>query len=261
MRRFLGVFLFVMYAISLHGHSSVEDHFKDIAEVFGFEANRIKNPCLWDWVYWLSGEMIDGDDFHKKLDKQYKGLNIKSPNNHRYLFHWGWKGEPWNKGLEKFIKSYCKRTNKDESKVINDIRLKIKKEDNQRNLWMINSSSNKTFKFSKNGQDRIYLEFFISMGYSIHLLGDYTTDNTRIGMLQPFDKLIDQIQKSLTSIDRFQSSPIVFKLKLLNRSNQNVQQKADIIMKYLKQSVPLFIKKVKSGTLARRLEKHGFVFV
>ncbi|MBR3445036.1 MAG: hypothetical protein IKH14_04110 [Prevotella sp.] len=261
MRRFLGIFLFVMYAISLHGHDNVDTHFNDIAEVFGFAPDKAINSGLYDWVYWLSGEMIDGRHFHEKLDKQYKGLNIKSPNNHRYLFHWGWKGKPWNKGLEKFIKSYCKRTNKDESKVINDIRLKIKKEDDQRNQWMINSSSNKTFKFSKNGQDGIYLEFFISMGYSIHLLGDYTPDNKRIGMLQPFDKLIDQIQKSLTSIDRFQSSLIVLKLKLLNRSNQNVQQKAEKIMTYLKQSVPPFIKKVKSGTLVRRLEKHGFVFV
>lgn len=81
------------------------------------------------------------------------------------------------------------------------------------------------------------------MAYNVHILGDYTSDNTVLSGLYAFDKLIGQFVDELRKLDYAKSKDIVRGITIINRKNIKTQEKADELMLYLKLHVPAFIKK------------------
>lgn len=99
------------------------------------------------------------------------------------------------------------------------------------------------------------------MAYNIHILGDYTSDNTVLDGLFGFDKLIGKIVVELRNLDYANSKQLVNGITKIKNKNIDIQKKADLLMDYLKQEVPAFIKSACNGSLKRRIEGRGFKFI
>ena len=127
---------------------------------------------------------------------------------------------------------------------------------------MIEKKTQEVFGFEEGGKEgRIYTHFFSSMAYNIHILGDYTSDNTVLDGLFGFDKLIGRIVVELRNLDFSNSKSIVNGITQINKKNIDVQKKADLLMAYLKQEVPNFIQNACNKSVKRKIEGCGYRFV
>ncbi len=262
-----GVFtLFLLFSVlNGYAHSGFIQHCEDIMDVLGFE----DNPKLFSrskdtknnqsWTKYISSDMIDNtkSEFHKQLDRDYPGLNISHPRNHRLLFHWGYEAEPWNTELERFIRNYCEMYDRNIESNIRVFKAKIKSEQSKRNGLIIQKTG-QVFGFAQGGTDRVYSHFLASMAYNVHILGDYTSDNTVLSGLYSFDKLVGQFVNELRKLDYAKSKDIVRGITRINNKDIKVQEKADELMRYLKLRVPSFVKEARNGSFNRRLENRGF---
>lgn len=106
----------------------------------------------------------------------------------------------------------------------------------------------------------IYSHFLASMAYNVHILGDYTSDNTVLSGLYAFEKLVGQFVVELRKLDYAGSKDIIRGITIINNKNIDVQKKADELMLYLKLHVPSFIKESRNGSFKRLLENKGFSF-
>lgn len=251
-------------SIDLLAHSGFIQHGEDIMAVLGLEHdtrlfNRSKDTKSNNsWVKFISSDMIDNTDFHKELEKDYPGFSIKGPNRHRLLFHWAYDTEPWNEELEVLFREYCDITDRNIESNIRILKAKIISEQKKRNRKVMNKTQ-EVFGFETGGkQGHVYTHFFASMAYNIHILGDYTSDNTVLDGLFGFDRLIGKIVSELRNLDYSNSKYIVSEITRINSQNIDVQKKADMLMDYLKQEVPGFIKKACNGSVKRKIEGQGF---
>lgn len=237
-------------------HGAAGYHCKDIVDVLGFDENQTN---VWNWAKFISSDMIDKTktQFNIQLKKDYPFLGFSSGNTHRLLFHWCYNAEPWSSDLENQIRKKCCENNKDEESVIKDIKARVKTEQKNRNR-KINEETEKLFGFAHGGIDAKYAQFFASMAYNIHLLGDQQTDNTIFLGVASTSTIIEQIILSLRMLDKSSSKPIEKHLTILNQKYSDQHIKADAVMLYLKQAVPTFIKTAQEGSIYRRLEKQGF---
>ena len=253
----------LIYSTSVLAHSSFIQHGEDMMDVFGFEYNlklfsRSKDTkSNKSWTKFISSDMIDNTEFHRQLERKYPKFSIAIPKYHRLLFHWGYNVEPWSPYLERHIRTYCRLNYLDEESTINDFKSDIKSEQKRRNK-KINEATGKVFGFAHGGTDAKYAQFFASMAYNVHLLGDQQTDNKVFLGVAHTNNLIEQIILSLRMLDRSKSKPIEKELTLLNKKYSDQHQKADAVMQYLKQAIPGFIKTAQNGSIYRRLEKNGF---
>lgn len=247
-------------------HSSFKEHGEDIMGVLGFEKNACyqklfsRNKDLKtnkSWVKFISTDMIDNTNFHRELEKQYPKLRLSIPKYHRLLFHWPYNAEPWSRDLEEHIRKYCRKNNRDAESTIAAIKREVKEEQRRRNR-KINEVTENVFGFAHGGVDAKYAQFFASMAYNIHLLGDMQSDNSVLDGVADTRTLIGQIILSLRMLDRSTSRPIERELTIIDKKYGNQQKKADAVMRYLKQVIPSFIKQAKNGSIYRRLESHGF---
>lgn len=266
MLRFLSVLFILQFCVmSIRAHGSFIEHSEDMMDVLGFEPNtklfsRSKDTRSNDsWTKYISSDMIDNTDFHKKLQNEHYNFHISSSYYHRLLFHWGYNAEPWSKDLEDHIKEYCYKYDLNVESNIRIFKSKLKQEQKRRNKLM-DTKTQKLFGFSSGGKDRKYAQFFTSMAYNIHLLGDYQTGNKVFEGLPEMNKLIGQIINSLRMLDDVKSKPIEKEISRINQQYVNPQEKADKLMDYLKTSVPKFIKEAQKGSIYRRIEKQGFKF-
>ena len=78
--------------------------------------------------------------------------------------------------------------------------------------------------------------------------------------LVEFNTLINGIISSINRLDSKQGKFLIKAIKTANKSNKNIQQKADDIMDIILKHLPIFIKNAKDGYLKRRLEKKGYKF-
>lgn len=231
-------------------------------EVFGFEYNlklfsRSKDTkSNRSWTKFISSDMIDNTEFHRQLERAHPNFKIANPNYHRLLFHWGYNVEPWSQYLERHIRTYCRLNSIDEESTVNTFKYEIKAEQKRRNR-KINEATENVFGFAHGGKDAKYAQFFASMAYNIHLLGDQQTDNSVFLGVAHTDRLIEQIIISLRMLDSSKSKPIEKELTLLNRRYADPHKKADAVMQYLKQTIPGFIKVAQEGSIYRRLEQRG----
>lgn len=251
-------------ALSAYAHSGWEEHASDVMAVFGFEWDARKafnNGAIKDWIKFISSDMIDNVDFHKKLAHNHPGFqDISNANKHRILFHWGYDAEPWNAQIEEEVKTYCEQYDLNFESNCRVFKSEIRDEQKRRN-GEINKRTETLFGFAHGGKDASYARFFAAMAYEIHILGDYTTDNRSLEGLQDFDKLIGQIVTELRNFDEAQSKIIIKELTTINRTSVDRQQKADELLACLKRAVPQFLKNSNGGAVYARLEKKGFRFV
>lgn len=98
------------------------------------------------------------------------------------------------------------------------------------------------------------------MAYNIHLLGDYTSDNTELRGLYPYEKLVERICEDIKSLDANESHKIIKEIRRVNFEHSDVQEKADYLMLYLKDQIPLFIRKARKGSFKLKLEFNGIKF-
>lgn len=264
-----GVFtLFLLFSVlNGYAHSGFILHCEDIMDVLGFEYNlklfsRSKDTkSNQSWTKYISSDMIDNtkSDFHNQLDRDYPGLNISHPRNHRLLFHWAYNAEPWNTELERFIRNYCENYDLNIESNIRVFKAKMRSEQARRNRLIIQKTE-QIFGLAHGGTERVYSHFLASMAYNVHILGDYTTDNTVLSGLYAFDKLIGQFVDELRKLDYVKSKDIVRGITRINSKNIKKQEKADELMLYLKLHVPAFIKEARNGSFKRLLENRGFRF-
>ncbi len=253
--------------IEAFAHSGFIQHGEDIVAVLGLEYNTkifnrskdTKNNN--SWVKFISSDMIDNTDFHKELESSYPGFSIKGPKRHRLLFHWAYDTEPWNEELERLFVEHCEIYDLNIETNLRILKAKIVSEQKRRNK-LIEKKTQEVFGFGEGGKEgRIYTHFFSSMAYNIHILGDYTSDNTVLDGLFGFEKLIGRIVIELRNLDYTNSKSIINGITQINKKNIDVQEKADLLMTYLKQEVPLFIQSACNGSIKRKIEGQGFQFI
>ena len=145
----------------------------------------------------------------------------------------------------------------DEESTIRTFKDEIKAEQARRNRKMVEVTE-KVFGFAHGGRESDYTQFFVAMAYDVHLLGDQQPDNRVFAGVADVNNLIGQIILTLRLLDKVKCKPLEREITLINKKYTNPQEKADVLMKYLKQSVPSFIKEAQNGIIARRLEKRGF---
>ena len=268
-----GAFALILLSsvLNVYAHNGFIQHCEDIMDVFGFEYNlklfgRSKDTkSNQSWTKFISSDMIDNtkSDFHNQLDRDYPGLNISHPRNHRLLFHWAYEAEPWNTELEKFIRNYCEKYDLNIESNIRVFKAKIKSEQARRNRLIIQKTE-QIFRLAqdddKGGTKSVYSHFLASMAYNVHILGDYTSDNKVLTGLYPFDKLVGQFVDELRRLDYSKSKDVVRGITQINHKNIDDRYKADELMLYLKLHIPAFIKKARNGSFKRLLENRGFSF-
>lgn len=232
--------------------------FEDNPKLFSRSKDTKSNQS---WTKYISSDMIDNtkSEFHKQLDHDYPGLNISHPRNHRLLFHWAYDAEPWNTELERFIRDYCEKYDLNIESNTRVFKAKMRSEQAKRNKLIIQKTE-QVFGLAHGGTDRVYSHFLASMAYNVHILGDYTSDNTVLSGLYAFDKLVGQFVDELRKLDYAKSKDIVRDITRINNKNIKVQEKADELMKYLKLRVPSFVKEARNGSFRRRLENRGLRF-
>lgn len=252
--------------VNIFAHGGFVQHGEDIMAVLGFMNdtrlfNRSKDTKNnHSWVKFISSDMIDNNDFHKFLEQNHHGFKISTPSLHRLLFHWAYETDPWNDELERRIKEYCDTYDLNIESNLRVFRAEILSEQRRRNRLIIRKTR-EVFGLDNGGkQGHIYAHFFASMAYNVHILGDYTSDNKVLDGLFGFDKLIAKIVVELRNLDYINSKRIVKGITRINNKKINVQQKADILMVYLKQEVPNFIKSACNGSVRRKIEGQGFMF-
>ncbi len=245
-------------------HSSWEAHAKDVMDVLGMEWNGRKSPKnveIKRWLYFLSSKMIDDTSFHKELMVKHKKFqNIGTPRKHRILFHWGYNAEPWNTSIQQEVITYCEQYDLNVESNIRIFKSELIAEQRRRNK-KINSETEKLFGFSHGGKDASYARFFAAIAYNVHILGDYTSDNTELTGLQPINALIGQIVIEIRNLDNIESKSLIKGITLINKKYSNSQTKADVLLAYLKSRLPAFIKNANNGSLYRRLAKQNVKFI
>lgn len=244
-------------------HSSWKAHARDVMDVLGVEWDGGKSPKnaeIKRWLYFISSKMIDDTSFHKELmAKHYKFPNIGTPRKHRILFHWGYNAEPWNENIQQEVEAYCEQYDLNLESNIRIFKSEIRAEQKRRNR-KINSETEKLFGFASGGRDASYARFFAATAYNIHILGDYTSDNTELQGLQPINALIGQIVTEIKNLDKIESKNVIKGITIVNKRYSNVQEKADSLLAFLKANMPFFLKRAQGGTVYRRLAKVGVLF-
>lgn len=250
-RRLLLLVLFLLSLVQGYCHGSWQAHKDDMMAVFGFE----DNDKLTEWMKFISSDMIDSrGEFYRYLTNEHAGFKCK----HRLLFHWGFNAEPWSKDLEARVIQYCVEYDLNIESNLRVFKAEFKAEQKRRNQ-LVNQKTEELFGFASGGRDAQYANFFASMAYNIHLIGDYLSDyNTDLEGLQNIDDIIGLIIVDILRLDKKEGRPLQKGITKIKKKYADPQKKADKLMEYLKKEMPKFILKAEDGSISRRLEKRGF---
>lgn len=248
-------------------HDDVREHVKDMRAVFGFRDGRAgpKNAEIVKWMTFISSDMIDEKDFHGKL-KAECGFDCTSPKLHRLLFHWGYNSKPWSDALERRVRRFARDNKIQEDSIVTVIKEKVRKEQKRRN-GEVNEMTEKLFGFvGENGEraggtEARFANFFASIAYDVHLIGDYMTDNSCLEGLENFGSVVGDMVNRIRALDNIKGRNIIRGITVINMKSGDVQKKADELMAYLKQEMPRFIKEAREGSIYRRLKQIGVVFI
>ena len=234
----------------LCAHSNKNEHIKDMYDVFGF----VKDQRLTDWMEFISSDMIDKPgDFYEELKKRHPGFTCK----HRLLYHWGYNGEAWSDAMESRVRAYGRMCKINQDSITSVFKKELREEQKRRN-GIMNKRAESLFGFGHSGKEASRANFFAAIAYDVHLLGDYTPDNTDMDGLQDFNKIVDDIAKRITTIDSHCGGFIASEIKRIARSSMQRPDKAKKILNYLKSTLPDFIINAESGSLYRSLHNKGF---
>lgn len=255
--KLLSLLLLILFTpIDAIAHDSWEKHAKDVMDVFGFEwdgRKANKNTPIKKWIEFISSKMIDDTSFHRELMNRHNGFpNLATPQKHRILFHWAYDAKPWNIEFEKIVKDYCYYYDLNEETNIRIFKSELENEQVRRNR---NISRETGYLFGQK-----YEYFFSSMAYNVHILGDYMSDNSVLTGLNELTDLMGKIIIELRKLDYQASKPIVREINNILHNTDNVQIKADKLMKILTTHVPKFLKDARKGDVYRTIGNRGFVF-
>lgn len=260
LRLFFVLAILSFLPVKIYAHPDKYTHANEIMVALGFEYNQ----DIYDWLCFISSDMIDKHQpYYSQLTMMFPGFKCK----HRMLFHWNFNGMPWTPGLEKKVLAYTRMkygsdTYKQHFPEMKQSFLNHLRKEQKRRNGLINRKTEILFGFASGGKDASYANFFASMAYDLHLLGDYTSkDNSDLDGLVEFNTLINGIISSMNQLDSKQGKNIVKAIKKANSNNKNVQLRADDIMEVILDMLPQFIKNAQSGSIKRRLEKQGYKFV
>ena len=255
----IGILVFTTPNV-MNAHPDKNLHAKEIASALGFQ----NHPEIHNWLCFISSDMIDKHEpFYTQLTQSFPRFKCK----HRLLFHWNYNGKPWTPGLESRVKAYARQLyglDRYEEKYpkLKEQFLNVLRTEQKRRNRIINKKTEELFGFASGGKDASYANFFASMAYDLHILGDYTSgDNTDLNGLVEFNSLIYGIISSIKKLDHVQSKSICNLIRNANQTNEDVQKRADRIMNIIQNHLPQFIKQAQGGSLKRRLEKRGDLFV
>lgn len=259
--RFIILVCLAVFSMRAEAHDDVREHVRDMRAIFGFRDGRAgpKNTEIVEWMTFISSDMIDKTDFHKKL-KAECGFDCTSAKRHRLLFHWGYQRKPWNDTLRMYVGRFARDKKIAEDSIVSVIKEKIKEEQIRRNRE-INKRTEEVFGFAHGGTDAMYANFFASIAYDVHLIGDYMTDNSCLEGLQNFASIVGDMVNRIRALDNIKGRNIIRGITVINMKSGDVQKKADELMAYLKQEMPRFIKEAREGSIYRRLKQIGVVFI
>lgn len=248
----MSVILLQNAAASAHG--SFNEHKADFYAVLPF----CQSPEIDAWMKCISSDMIDnyrgtvrpefgGLNFYDYLKEKYPPFKCK----HRALFHWGFNSTPWTDYLQEKVEGY----GWDDGK-ISLFREEITAEQQRRN-FAANEMTEKLFGYASGGRDAAYANAMISIVYDLHLIGDYTSDNTDLDGLQLFRSAVGDLINSLRKLDDASSRSLIRNIQREVNTEEDVQIRADRLMQLLHKEGPSFFLKAQNGSLARRWEERG----
>lgn len=237
----------------LYPHHGYQEHCEEMIRVFGF----VPSPEINAWAKFISSDMID------KCEPFYGNLKARHPKfqcKHRLLFHWGYNSEPWNSALERKVREYCRLVNAiNVNDTISCFKREFKEEQKRRN-YEINKRTEELFGFAHGGTDAMFANRFASMAYNIHLLGDYTSDNKDLEGVLDINRLIGAIVTDIKTLDQREGKILIGGITQINNQIGDTQKKADALMKYLLTEFPPFIKRIRGGSVYRRLKYQNINF-
>ena len=254
MKRIIFLIILLLNILDIYPHQGYQEHCDEMIGVFGF----VSSPEIYAWAKFISSDMIDKPDpFYSKLKARHPGFQCK----HRLLFHWGYDSEPWNSALEIKVRKYCRLV---DAENINDTILCFKielKEEQKRRNHEINKRTEELFGFAHGGTDAKLANRFASMAYNIHLLGDYTSDNKDLEGVLDINSLIGAIVTDIKTLDKTEGKILVGGITKINKQVGDTRKKADALMNYLLKEFPPFIKRIRSGSVYRRLQYRNIKFI
>ena len=258
--RFIVLVCLSVFSMRAEAHSNVEAHIRDMRAVFGFRDGRAgpKNTEIREWMRFISSDMIDKTEFHDSL-KAECGFDCTSPKLHRLLFHWGYNSKPWSDALERRVRRFARDNKIQEDSIVTVIKEKVRTEQKRRNR-KVNEMTEDLFGFAHGGTAARFANFFASIAYDVHLIGDYMTDNSCLEGLQGLDSVVGDMVNRIRAVDNIKGKNIIRGITAINMESGDVQKKADKLMAYLKQEMPKFIKEAREGYIYRRLKQIGVVF-
>ncbi|MBQ0006046.1 MAG: hypothetical protein KBS57_01400 [Alistipes sp.] len=251
----LSVILLWLPAYMLQAHGSLSEHKADFYAILPF----CQNPELDEWMKCISSDMIDnyrgvirpefGDlNFYDYLKKKFPPFKCK----HRALFHWGYNSTPWSDYLQAKVEGY----GWDAGKIA--IFKKELVQEQQRRNHAANEMTENIFGHASSGRDASYANALISIVYDIHLIGDYTSDNSDLDGLQLFTSAVGDLINSLRKLDDSElSRRLIREIQKAVNTSEDVQIRADRLMELLYREGPSFFVKAQNGSLAGRWEKRG----
>lgn len=249
----------ILLPANVFAHPDKYTHANEILSALGLEYNQE----VYDWLCFISSDMIDKyQPYYSELTATFPGFKCK----HRMLFHWTFNGVPWTPGLEKKVLAYTRMiygpdTYKQQFPIMKQLFLNHLRKEQKRRNGLINRKTESVFGFATGGKDASYANFFASIAYDLHLLGDYTSkDNSDLDGLVEFNTLINGIILSVNRLDYKQGKVLVKAIKKASNTNKNIQQRADDVMDVILGQLPIFIKNAREGHIKRRLEKRGYKF-
>lgn len=242
-------------------HGSWEQHADDMYEVLGLE----RNEKLTNWMRFVSSVLIDNNnadyafsdngepfDFYAYLKEKYPGFQCK----HRLLFHWGYNSRPWSSYLQDKVEGYGWPDT-----MIQSFQADLVAEQKRRNGYA-NHYTEDVFGFEHGGKEARVARVLISIVYDVHLLGDYEPDNTDLDGLQDISSVVGDIINNINALDKKNGSALCKQLRKMSQSQEyDVQDKASVLLRLLKDNFGNFLMVAQDGKVAAHLKKQGFFFV
>ena len=242
------------------GHGSCEAHVADFYDVFGFEYN----DSLSAWMRHLSSNVIDqynGEGeyvidgevrvmgFYDYLKAKYEPFKCK----HRVLFHWGYNSLPWTDYLQEKVEGYGW-----DSLKISEFKRELITEQKRRN-GKANAMTEDVFGFAHGGKEARLARAIVSIAYDVHLIGDYTPDNSDMDGLCTFESVIGDLINNLRVIDNSGTKTLVKQIQSVSRTDDDVQIRAQEIMYLLKENLRIILAKHNDSRISGRITKEKYV--
>lgn len=252
--------LWAGFALSAAAHSGFALHKADFYAVLGWE----EDARVTAWMRAISSSMIDnykgqerevygGLNFYDYLKADFPGFKCK----HRLLFHWGYNSQPWSEALQRKVAALPWGG---DSAEVGRFKRALAREQQYRNV-VANKMTEELFGFASGGRDAAMANAMVSVVYDVHILGDYTPDNSDREGLQSFASVVGDLINAVRRIDAQSSAALIKDIKAVaNDATLTVPERSERLLAYLTTHFPEFLKKAQSGSLKRRIERRGIRF-